>query len=525
MNYHPHARPIYVHEESRSILLSVDDPFAFRSLLPKSMTLDDPNYNIAVKHTLKATRVLRNMGYDVPSPIRYQYKWTGKYPPWSHQIDMAEFWTLHRRGFNLSDPGCGKTGGALWAADYLMKIGAVKKCLILAPLSTLDAVWKQDIFDVLMHRRAVVVHGDRAQRKKALAQRSDFYIINHDGIKIKEIARLIKADPDIDLIIVDEGDEFRNHDTEKYKALADLLRPDQRLWWQTGTPCPNEPPDAWAQARLVNPATVPRYFGAFKRETMMQFTPFKWVPKKGAHQMAFDALQPAIRFKKRDCIDLPEKVTTRRQAELTRDQVLAYEEMKEEMEMELRGVTITAVHAADKILKLRQVLAGCVRDKETGEYVSIPHQPRVNTLMEAIAHATAKVVVIVPFKGILKELAIQVGKTYSVGVLNGDVSAGQRKEILYNFKNTLDPHVLLCHPKVMSHGLNLTEADTTIFYAPIHSNSQCQQVIERFDRAGQKNKMTIVRIGAHPLEWEIYKQTDVATSTQMSILDLYKNFA
>ena len=78
MNYHPHARPIYVHEESRSILLSVDDPFALRSLLPKSMTLDDPNYNIAVKHTLKATRVLRNMGYDVPSPIRYQYKWTGK---------------------------------------------------------------------------------------------------------------------------------------------------------------------------------------------------------------------------------------------------------------------------------------------------------------------------------------------------------------------------------------------------------------------------------------------------------------
>ena len=199
--------------------------------------------------------------------------------------------------------------------------------------------------------------------------------------------------------------------------------------------------------------------------------------------------------------------------------------MKEEMEMELRGVTITAVHAADKILKLRQVLAGCVRDKETGEYISIPHQPRVNTLMEAIAHATAKVVVIVPFKGILKDLAIHVAKKYSVGVLNGDVSAGQRKEILYNFKNTLDPHVLLCHPKVMSHGLNLTEADTTIFYAPIHSNSQCQQVIERFDRAGQKNKMTIVRIGAHPLEWEIYKQTDVATSTQMSILDLYKNFA
>ena len=145
--------------------------------------------------------------------------------------------------------------------------------------------------------------------------------------------------------------------------------------------------------------------------------------------------------------------------------------------------------------------------------------------MEAIGHAIAKVIVIVPFKGILHELARDIGKQYSVGVLNGDVSANQRKQIIHNFKTTLDPHVLLCHPKVMSHGLNLVEADTTIFYAPIYSNSQNQQVIERFNRAGQVNKMTIVRIAAHPLEWEIYNQTDVATQTQMSTLDLYKKFA
>ena len=515
-----------IHEESRSVLLHSDDPFALRSMLSRQSVLLDGEYNFACKHTLKSTRVLRNLGYDIPSPIRYQYKWTGKYRPWSHQVDMAEFWTLNKRGFNLSDPGCGKTGGALWAADYLMKIGQVKKCLILAPLSTLDAVWKQDIFDVLMHRRAVVVHGSREQRKKVLAQRHDFYILNHDGIKIKEIARIINADPDIDLVLVDEGDEFRNAGTEKYKALKGLIRPDMRLWWQTGTPCPNEPPDAWAQARLVCPDRVPQHFGAFQRETMMQLSPFKWVPKKGAHQMAFDAMQPAIRFKKNDCLDLPDVVTTQRQASLTLEQTLAYEDMKEEMEMELAsGVTITAVHAADKILKLRQVLAGCVRDKTTGEYEVIAHQPRVNTLMEAIAHAKAKVIVIVPFKGILKDLASQVSKSYTVGVLNGDVSAGQRRDIISNFKHTQSPHVLLCHPKVMSHGLNLVEADTTIFYAPIYSNSQCQQVIERFNRAGQKNKMTIVRIGAHPLEWEIYKQTDVATATQMSILDLYRNFA
>jgi SNF2 family DNA or RNA helicase len=74
----------------------------------------------------------------------------------------------------------------------------------------------------------------------------------------------------------------------------------------------------------------------------------------------------------------------------------------------------------------------------------------------------------------------------------------------------------------MAHGLNLTEADTLIFYAPIYSNDEFQQVTERFNRAGQTRKMTIVRMAAHPLEWHIYKLLENRQSTQNSILDLYK---
>jgi SNF2 family DNA or RNA helicase len=107
-------------------------------------------------------------------------------------------------------------------------------------------------------------------------------------------------------------------------------------------------------------------------------------------------------------------------------------------------------------------------------------------------------------------------------VLNGDVTPTARNKIIHDFKSGPDPHVLLCHPKVMAHDLNLTEADTLIFYAPIYSNDEYQQVTERFNRAGQKNKMTIVRMAAHPLEWEIYRLLANRQNTQNSILDLYK---
>jgi SNF2 family DNA or RNA helicase len=143
--------------------------------------------------------------------------------------------------------------------------------------------------------------------------------------------------------------------------------------------------------------------------------------------------------------------------------------------------------------------------------------------MEAVEGASGKVLVVAPFKGIITPLAKAIrAKKYSVGVLNGDVSPRERNEIIHAFKTQPDPHILLCHPKVMAHGLNLTEADTLIFYAPIYSNDEYQQVIERFNRAGQKRKMTIVRIGAHPLEWAIYRVVDNRGVTQDNILKLYK---
>jgi len=145
--------------------------------------------------------------------------------------------------------------------------------------------------------------------------------------------------------------------------------------------------------------------------------------------------------------------------------------------------------------------------------------------MECIEQAAAKVFVIVPFKGIIHALATEVSKVYTVGVLNGDVPIAQRNEIIKNFKTTDSPHVLLCHPQVMSHGLNLTEADMCVFYAPIYSNDQAQQVVERFNRSGQTRPMTVVRIGGHKLEWDIYSLIESRRLGQQQILDMYLTVA
>ena len=508
---------------TNSLVLQVDDPFAVLGLIPKSRTLQHPDYNLAVQHTLAATKVLRNIGVAVPAPILTSYKWPGCYLPMEQQEAMAEFYTLNRRGFNLSEPGTGKTAATLWAADWLMRQGYVQKALILAPLSTLERVWQDDIFSVLMHRVVSVVHGSRDVRKQRLEANASFYVMNHEGVRIGEIRDILRKRADIDLVIVDEGSKFRNSASAQYKGLEKLLRPDQRLWWLTGTPCPNEPPDAWAQARLINPSKVPKFFGAFKAATMIKVSTFKWVPRVDAYNMAFEAMQPAIRFKKADCMDLPPVIPSKRQAELTVEQKAAFGDMRKKMIMESKGGRINAVNAADQLGKLRQILCGSIKDPVTDKYIEIPHGPRAEVLMEIIREAVGKVLVIVPYKGILESLEREVAKEFTVDVLNGDVTTTKRNRIIENFKTTPDPHVLLCHPQVMSHGLNMTEADTTVFYAPIYSNDQFAQVIERMNRAGQTRPMRLIKMAAHPLEWEIYKLLDNRMTTQDNILKLYRS--
>jgi SNF2 family DNA or RNA helicase len=513
-----------VHTPTNSLLLSVDDPLAVREVLgEQSKLLAHPQFNLAVKLSIETSKVLRNMGIQAPGPIRYQYKWPGKFRPFDHQIVMSEFLTMHRRAFNLSEMGTAKTNAALWAADWLMHTGRVRKALVLSPLSTLERVWANDIFDTLMHRRCAILHGTIDKRMARLATDVDFYIMNHDGLGIERLCSEIMRRPDIDLVIVDEASMFRNHQTKKYKALAKLVaRPDLRLWLLTGTPCPNEPTDAWALAKLVSPERVPKFFGGFKRQTMVQVSQFKWVPQANAYSIAFNAMQPAVRFKKADCLDLPPVTMQDRQCTMSKEQRKLFEELRKTMQLEASsGEKVTAANAADKIGKLRQILCGALKIDDD-EYETIDHGDRLNVLLECIQEAAAKVLIIAPFKGIVRALEKELLPHYSVGVLNGDVSPGARDRIIREFKGGPDPRILLCHPKVMSHGLNLTEADMLISYAPIYSNDEWQQVTERFNRAGQTRKMTIVRMGAHPLEWSIYKMLDNRQTTQNSILDLYK---
>jgi N12 class adenine-specific DNA methylase len=99
--------------------------------------------------------------------------------------------------------GTGKTASAIWAADFLRKVGLVRTVLVVAPLSCLNLVWAAELFAVAPHASVEVLHYGRDKRKIAARHsRANFLVVNHDGIKVIHHELALRGD--LDLVIYDE---------------------------------------------------------------------------------------------------------------------------------------------------------------------------------------------------------------------------------------------------------------------------------------------------------------------------------
>ena len=266
--------------DNRALLFNTRKADQITALIPKSKILQQNGdmSQILVNWDFDSTQLLRNIGIkDVPSPITAKYAWPGVYQPFDHQRTTAGFLTLHPRCFVFNEAGTGKTSAAAWAADYLMNQGRVKRVLVVCPVSIMDTAWRSDLFKTVMHRTVAIAQGSREKRAAIINGGYEFVIINFDGVKVVT-AEL--AAGGFDLIIVDEANAVKSVTTDRWKALASLLKPTTRLWMMTGTPASQSPLDAYGLVKLVNPDSVPKFLGSFRDKVMLKINQYKWVPRR-----------------------------------------------------------------------------------------------------------------------------------------------------------------------------------------------------------------------------------------------------
>ncbi len=447
------------------------------------------------------------------------YRWTGKHQPFDHQKKTADFLASHHKAFCFNEQGTGKTASAIWASDYLLDQWEISRVLIICPLSIMESAWRDDLFKFAMHRTVDVAYGSAEKRRKIIANNADYVVINYDGITIVE-EDLYKAG--FDLIIVDEATHYKNAQTNRWKSLKRILKPDTRLWMMTGTPAAQSPLDAYGLAKLVNPSGVPRFFGSFRDQVMYKVTAFKWEARNTATKTVHRVLQPAIRYTKDECMDLPPMVYVKREVALTRQQIKYYKELKNKMIMEAAGEQITAANAAVNMNKLLQISAGAIYT-DGGESLEFDIKHRYKVLREVIDESSKKVLIFVAFRHVIDVLAKKLREEYiPTEVIRGDVSAPKRTEIFKQFQEQRDPKVLIIQPQAAAHGITLTAANTVVWWGPVSSLETYAQANARVHRSGQDLKCTVVQLQGSNIEKRVYAMLDNRINIHTKITDLYQ---
>ena len=506
--------------DNKALLLKVREPGRITTVIPKSKVLDSGE--VVVRWGLEESQVLKNLKIkNVPSPILGDYGWPGLYRPFAHQKTTAAFLTLHKRAFCFNEQGTGKTGSVIWACDYLMSIGAIKRVLVLCPLSIMQSAWQNDLFNFAMHRTSAIAHSySREKRIKAVQSDAEFVICNFDGLKI---IKDVVADANFDLIVIDEANAYKTVSTERWKTLNSIIKPNTWVWMLTGTPASQSPTDAYGLARIVNPSGVPRFYGSFRDMVMFKLTQFKWVPKPTSEKTVHDVLQPAIRFTKDECLDLPEMTYTTRDIPLTAQQEKYYEKIRKDMVTQAAGEEITTINAAANLNKLLQLSCGAVYS-DTGEVIKFDASNRIEALKEVIEEASHKVLIFAPYRHAIQIITEELRASgITAEIINGGVSAQNRTDIFKRFQENSDPQVLVIQPQSAAHGVTLTAANVIVWFSPITSVETYLQANARVHRAGQHNPCTVVHLQGSPVEKRMYKMLGAKVDIHTKMIDLYKN--
>lgn len=521
------------HPKGRLLAIKTKMAGLINAMYPRSRVVGDTLY---IPWVLDAVQAVASAGAHVISPILKEYDFPGSKTPFKHQYKICSFLTANKRGYCFADMGTGKSLACAWSADYLLKVGAVKRVLVVCPISVMVRTWADEFFQVNPAIKVSVLYGTKAERERIAANDAQVHIINYDGLKV--IENEIRYN-NYDLVIIDECTTYGEAKTTRWKVADRLFCNTPYVWGLTGTPTLRGVEYAYGQAALITPSTVKGVTKwKFRERVLRQVSTYTWVERADAHEEVAKVLKPAIRIRKKDCIDLPPVMHLYREVELSPEQADCYARLKAEQFVGDETVSITAANGAILMNKLIQIATGAIYDDD-GNARSFNVNKRIDECIDFIDRARAesddpvkgKTLIFVPFKhtalmlkGALDAVKQDNKQKYVTKLIIGDTKAKERDVIFRDFQNELHPDVIIATPQTMSHGVTATAASCIIWFGPTTLAETYEQACNRIDRPGQRNDMTIVHLYSTAVEWKLYKSLQQSKVSQADLLAMYKDF-
>ena len=399
----------------------------------------------------------------------------------------------------LLEMGLGKTISTLTAIERLIYEDlAIDKVLIIAPKRVAENVWsdEQDKWEHIKHLTISKVTGTEKQRKAALVQKADIYLIGRDNV-VWLCGQYGGSMLPFDMLVIDESSSFKNPKSLRFKALRAVQPSFKRVVILTGTPAPNGLIDIWSQIYLLDRGQrLGKYITRFREE---YFKPnqrngaivYNYKIKEDGEEKIYKKIEDiCVSMKAEDYLNLPGRVNNFIKIQFPASLQKQYDDFEREQVLQLfsEGEEISALNAATLSNKLLQFANGAIYDNDKNSHEV--HSLKIDAVEEIIEETGGKPVLIAwTYRQDMERLKHEL-KKYKPRELKTpedirDWNAGKIQ-------------VLLMHPASGGHGLNLQfGGNIIIWFGQTWSLELYQQFNARLDRQGQKETVIIHHLISH----------------------------
>jgi SNF2 family DNA or RNA helicase len=305
------------------------------------------------------------------------------------------------------------------------------------------------------------------------------------------------------MMIVDESTTIKNRQAARTKNIVKAGRLAKYRRILTGSPVTKSPLDLFSQCNFLSPNALGfQSFFAFQNRyaivqsrTMGHRSFQEIVGYRRLEELSEKLETFSVRLLKEDCLDLPEKIYIRRDVALTKEQKLAYDQMKHIAMAQLEnGELATTQSVLTQIMRLQQICCGHLRTDE-GSVNSLPNN-RLSELLDIAEEVQGKVIIWATWTHDLLMIADALRRRYgpdSAATYYGGTPQDERQKIVTEFQ---DPESSLRffvgQPKTGGYGITLTAANTMVYYSNSYDLEIRLQSEDRAHRIGQKNAVTYI---------------------------------
>lgn len=412
--------------------------------------------------------------------------------------------------------------------DLLFDRFEVSKVLVIGPLRVCSSVWPEERmkWDGLDFLQMSVIVGNARKREEALQTPADVYVINRENVKwLTDYLEKRNIPWPFDMVVIDELSSFKNHQSQRWKALKKVRPKIRRMIGLTGTPASNGLLDLWAETYLIDKGQrlgrfIGRYRDAyFKAAGMNPYTGVVWgyEPLPGAEEKIYSRISDiTVSMKALDYLDMPEQVLVNHYVGMDSSERKLYDGLKKELLVEIGEDTIDAANAAVLSGKLLQMANGAIYNEE--RQVRVIHERKLQMLEDLIEQANGQNVLVAYWfqhdhdriKGHLTP------KGYCPCDIRTDADIADW--------NDGKIQVGLISPASAGHGLNIQKGGhILIWFSMIWSLEMYQQTNARLWRQGQKEVVTIHHIVCQDtVDEDVLKALEHKDTTQQNLIAAVK---